>query len=79
MEDKIVHLLIDLREEVTVKALRDKIAVLEQDNAELRERCRMAEYNLMCEYRINEQLIDWLRAQGIKFPRRLIRPPESVQ
>lgn len=74
MSEQVIRLMVDLREERTVKALRDEVAALQAENLTLRERCRRSEFSLMCEYSVNQQLTDWLDNNGIKFPRRLLRP-----
>lgn len=70
------HVVIDLREEATVKALRAEVATLEAKVKELETRCHRAEFDLMWEFRVNEQITDLCRESGVSIPRRLFsRPP----
>lgn len=73
-----IHLVVDLRDENTVKALKAQVQSLEGEYTALKERCRIAEYNLMCECQVNMQLTDLCREQGIKVPRRLFHPKPAL-
>lgn len=54
-----------------VNALRDRVAELEGELAELRQAYSRVEYRYRCEVLLNLQLQDLMRVAGIPFPRRL--------
>lgn len=73
MSKKTIHLLVDLREESTVKALRAEIEQLQKQIGALEERCRKAEFDLMFEFKVNEQLLELCKDNCIVVPRRLFQ------
>lgn len=71
----VLRLRIDLREEETVKALRAEVAALQAAVETLTARCNKAEYELMFEYQVNDQLVSLCKTAGVRVPRRLFQRP----
>ena len=71
------RIVVDLREEETGKALRAEVSALREQILTLETRCNSAEYRLMFEFHVNEQLVDLCRESGVDVPRRLFQRPES--
>ena len=46
-----------------------------EDAAKLKEEDRRLEYRYCCELQMKDQLVDFIRAQGVKVPDRLLRRP----
>lgn len=71
MKKKSLHLIVDLRDAREVERLRDRIRILETDNARLRQLNNRYEFDLVCQQRINLQLQDYCRDHGFKVPPRM--------
>ncbi len=56
-----------------VLALRQRIAELEARAEKLEQENRRFEYRYCCEVQMKDQLVDYVRAQGVKIPDRLLR------
>lgn len=74
-----LRLVVDLREEATVKALRAEIAALRVQVEALTARCHKAEYDLMFEFHVNEQLVDLCKESHVPIPRRLFQRPTETE
>ena len=53
--------------------MRQRIAELEARAEKLEQENRRFEYRYCCEVQMKDQLVDYVRAQGVKIPDRLLR------
>ena len=68
-----LHLHVTLTSSDEVLRLRQELLDEQSAAIDLRTKLQRCEYLLMCEYQISEQLMQLLRDNGIKIPRRFTR------
>lgn len=68
---KIIRLEVSLKDARVVEELRKRVEVLEARNAELEQLNNRHQFDLICQQKINLQLMDYCMAAGYKIPKRL--------